>query len=93
MSNNRAIATAERPVKLEFKKDIKELLKNKNYVILVCAYTFLYGIYTSLGAVVSYITEPYFDPKYNSIFAPIFIIFGIVSSFVIGVILGKIVFY
>ncbi len=78
-----------RPVKLEFKKDIGELMKNKSYLILVFAYTFLYGVYTALGAIVSYITKPYFDPMYNSIFASCFILCGVVSSFVIGVLIGK----
>lgn len=65
------------------------LIKNKSYMLLGGAYTFLYGIYTSMGAIISYMTAPYFDPMYNSVFAPVFIICGVISSFIIGIALGK----
>lgn len=41
---------------LNFGKEMKELLKNKSYVLLCISFTCLYGVYTSLGAVVSAVT-------------------------------------
>ena len=65
------------------------LSRNKSYIFLVLTFTFLYGVYTSLGAVVSYITKPYYEPSYNSLFAALFLVCGVVSSFIFGVILDK----
>jgi len=42
--------------KLDFNKELKALLRNKSYLFLSGTFTFLYGIYTSLGAVVSSVT-------------------------------------
>lgn len=70
-------------------RDLKILLKNKNYIFMSLCFTFLYGVYTSLGAVVSFITEPYYEPSDNSIFASVLIVCGVLGSFIISVILDK----
>jgi sugar phosphate permease len=57
---------------------------------LVASFNFLYGIYTALGAVVSSITKPYgYTSTDNAMFGATFIFAGVLSSFVIGVILDK----
>lgn len=57
---------------------------------MVGTFTFLYGIYTSLGSVVSFLTEDYYpDPAYNSLFGAVFILSGVVGSFICGIILDK----
>ena len=57
---------------------------------MCCAYTLLYGVYTSLGAVVAAITKPYgFGGVENAIFGGIFIFSGVAGSFVLGIALDK----
>lgn len=68
---------------------MKKLLRNYSYIFQVISFTFLYGIYTSVGAVVSYITEPYYDAIYNSLFAGAFLILGVFASFFVGMYLDK----
>ncbi|CDW79334.1 UNKNOWN [Stylonychia lemnae] len=76
--------------KLQFGKEIKNLVSNKSYLLLSGTFTFLYGIYTSLGAVVSSVTTPFgFNAVDNSIFGATFIFFGVVGSFFFGVMLDK----
>lgn len=66
------------------------LLGNKSYLLLCSAYTLLYGVYTSLGAVVAAITEPYgFKSVDNAIFGGIFIFSGVAGSFILGIALDK----
>jgi MFS family permease len=77
-------------VPVEFKKDIKILLRNRSYICLTISFTFLYGVYTALGAVVSSITAPYgYVASENSLFGAIFIIAGVLGSFVFGVVLDR----
>jgi FLVCR family feline leukemia virus subgroup C receptor-related protein len=65
-------------------------MKNKSYIFLSFNFTFLYGIYTSLGATVNFITEPYgYTNTDNSIFAAVLIICGVLGSFVFGMVLAK----
>jgi Na+/melibiose symporter-like transporter len=76
--------------KVNFSKDLKILVKNPSYLLLVASFNFLYGIYTALGAVVSTITAPYgYTSNDNSVFGATFIMFGVFSSFVVGIILDK----
>jgi hypothetical protein len=50
----------------------------------------LYGVYTSLGAVVAAITGPYgYKGGDNAIFGGVFIFFGVAGSFVLGIVLDK----
>ena len=75
---------------LNFMKDIREMYKSKSYIFLTISYTFLYGIYTSLGAVVAGITKPYgYSPSDNAIFGATFILCGVIGSFVFGTIIDK----
>lgn len=47
------------PIKLEFKKEIRELKKNKSYLLLVLGYATLYGSVTAVGAVINSLTKPF----------------------------------
>lgn len=59
-------------------------------MLLIFNFTFLYGIYTALGAVVNFITEPYdYSNTDNSIFAAVLIFCGVLGSMVFGTILAK----
>jgi MFS family permease len=83
-------AASRKEEPMNFKKNLKELLGNRSYLLLCVSFTMLYGIYTSLGAVVAAVTGPYgYDGVDNAIFGAIFIFFGVVGSFTLGVILDK----
>lgn len=75
---------------LNFKKELRELKGNKNYILMGITFCGLYGIYTSLGSVVSSITSPYgYTSIDNAIFGAVFIFSGVLGSFVIGILLDK----
>lgn len=77
-------------IPLSFGRDLRILKNNKNYLFLSLCFTFLYGVYTATGAVIAFITGYYdYTSADNSIFAAVFIITGVLASFVIGVILDK----
>jgi len=53
-------AAASRPQEdMKFKENLKLLKSNKSYLLLCISFTMLYGVYTSLGAVVAAITGPF----------------------------------
>ena len=65
-------------------------MSNRSYILLTITFTSLYGIYTSLGAVVSSLTKPYhYGATDNAIFGGVFVFFGVLGSFVFGVLLDK----
>jgi predicted MFS family arabinose efflux permease len=75
---------------LDFKKELKVLVRNKSYLLLCVSFTLLYGVYTSLGAVVSAVTKPYgYESKDNAIFGGTFIFCGVTGSFVLGMVLDR----
>ena len=71
-------------------KNIKQLLTNKNFLILFFSYSILYANYSCLGAIVGPLTDAF---KYNasnaSFFGVAFIILGITGSFVHAIMLDK----
>lgn len=70
--------------------DIKLLLKNPSYLCLTGSFILLYGIFNAFGSVVSSLTAPYgYTSVHNSIFGAVFIVSGILGSFVYGVLLDK----
>lgn len=65
-------------------------MNNRSYILLAISFTCLYGIYTSLGAVVSSITAPYhYSSANNAVFGGVFIFFGVVGSFLFGILIDK----
>ena len=52
-----AASRKEEPMNLA--QNLRILLRNPSYILLSISFTMLYGIYTSLGAVVAAITAPF----------------------------------
>ena len=64
---------------------IKDLCGNKNFVFLVACFNIVWGVYGTMGALVSLITLPYgFDATQNSVFTLCFTFCGLVGSFFIA---------
>lgn len=83
-------AASRKEEPLQFKKELKVLLSTKSYLLLCVSFTTLYGVYSSLGAVVAAMTKPYgYTSVHNAIFGAIFIFFGVLGSFVLGILLDK----
>jgi FLVCR family feline leukemia virus subgroup C receptor-related protein len=84
-------ASAERPpVELNLKNELKTLMKNRSYLLLVLGYATLYGTVTAVGAIISSLTLPYgYTVQNNSLFGGAFIISGIFGSILTGIILDK----
>ena len=75
---------------LNFKKELKLLFSNRSYLLLCVSFTTLYGVYTSLGAVVSAVTKPYgYTDIDNAVFGGVFIFFGVAGSFILGILVDK----
>ena len=76
--------------KINFKREFKKLIGNRGYFLLSITFTCLYGIYSSLGAIVSSMTEPYgYTASDNALFGGVFIFFGIVGSLILSILLDK----
>ena len=70
--------------------DVKELIKNKNYIILTLVFTLIYSVYTCLATVISPISTPYgFSGTDASLMGVSFIISGVIGSFLISIFLDK----
>ena len=59
-----AAAKYQMTAKFEFVKDMKELFKNTNFILLSITYSIVYGIFCCLGAILSNFMKPYgYTPK------------------------------
>jgi len=77
-------------VEFSMKNDATQLVKNKNYIFLLVTYSLLYGVYTCLGAVINNLVTPYgFDSSASSIFGAVFIVSGLIGSFIFSSFLDK----
>jgi sugar phosphate permease len=84
-----AVALQNAPVK-KLDKMIFEALKNKNYCIIILEYGIFYGVYLSLGALLSPIFEPYgYSNTEISMLGVEFIISGVISCMVVGCLLDR----
>merc|ERR1719329_1026596 len=73
-------------IKLEF----KQLMKNRNYVILLLIFTLQYSVYTCLAAVMNSITSPYlYSPVDASLMGVSFVIFGVSGGIAFSMMLDK----
>ena len=71
-------------------KAVGELLRLRNYVLMVVCFNIVWSVYGTVGALVSSITAPYgFGPTHNAVFSICFILFGLVGSFTVGRTLDK----
>ena len=83
-------AASRKEEPMNFWHNLRLLLGNSSYLLLCISFTMLYGIYTSLGAVVASITAPFgYSGVDNAVFGGVFIFFGVVGSFVLGIYLDK----
>lgn len=72
------------------KRDIKLLMKNKNFIMLLLHYSIYYGIYTCLGAIINNLVSFYgFGAKSSSLFGATFILAGVVASFVVSTMIDR----
>lgn len=69
--------------------DMKECLRNKNFVLLILAFNFIHGIFLSLGSSISYLTKPFFESKFNSLFATTFSVCGVIASIFVAIKIDK----
>jgi len=52
-------SSLEKPADIKMGKEMRNLLKDKNYVFVLIIFTILYGIYTTLGNILSPLFSPY----------------------------------
>lgn len=85
---SKAASRQEQP--LDFKKEIRDLIKNKSYLLLSVSFLSLDSICTAMSAIVASLTKPYnYSTFANAAFGGIFIIFGVIGSFILSIYLDK----
>jgi len=78
------------PTGFNFKVELKELIKNRNFILLTLAFGAMYGTSACLSAVVSSLTLPFgYRSKDNSIFGAVFIIAGVAGCAASGIIIDR----
>ena len=76
--------------KFDFKGEIKELAKNKNFFWISVCFMLMYGFYTTIGAIINTMVNPYgYTASDSGIFGACFIFSGLVGSFIQGALLDK----
>lgn len=82
-------ASLTRPT-FDINHELKNLIKNRSYCLIVLDYTLLYGTVSAVGAIISSLTAPYnYSAKDNSLFGGLFISCGITGSLCCGILLDK----
>lgn len=75
---------------IPFFRSVCQLFTNCNYLVFTLCFSALYGVYMTLGAIVSLITAEFdYDASDNSIFGLCFLGSGLISSFVNAMLLDK----
>jgi hypothetical protein len=88
--NPPSFSATQPPVTFDFKVELKELIKNRNFVLLTLAFGTMYGTSACLSAVVSSLTLPFgYHAKDNSLFGAIFVISGVAGCAASGIIIDK----
>ena len=73
-----------------FKSEITQLFRNKNYILLVMIFTLQYSVYTCLSAVMNSITRPYgYTPLGASLMGVSFVVLGVTGGLVFSIIIDK----
>lgn len=73
-----------------FSRGIKELVSNRNYILLFLCYMFIYGIQASMGAIYANLAAKYgYSLTSNSLSCLLFLVGGILNSFFLGTLLDK----
>ena len=71
-------------------KELKELIKNKNYVYLCIGYSFVHANQTALASNISVLTRDYGYSSYeNGLFMGVYILSGIFGSVIAGILLDR----
>ena len=73
---------------------IWKLLKNRDFLMILGAFSFIFSIYVTLGATVGQLTDNFgFESSDNSVFGTVYIITGLVGSFAHAIPLDIFQFY
>ncbi len=72
------------------RKEFKDLIKNKNYIYLCIAYSFVHANNTAMASMISSLTRDYgYSGGDNGLFGGVYIISGIVGSVIAGMLLDR----
>lgn len=89
--------SAEKMLKMKIENQclsIWRMLKNRDYLMILGGFSFLFSVYVALGATVGQLTNAFgFSSKDNSIFGTIFIFAGLIGSFAHAIPLDMYQFY
>lgn len=73
-----------------FVRGMKELISNRNYILLFICYNFIYGIQASMGAIYANLASNYsYSLTSISVSCLLFLVGGIFNSFLFGTLLDK----
>lgn len=73
-----------------FKSDLKQLMKNKNYILLTLSYMINYGSFCSLAGIINNLLSPYgYKPIHSGILGGSGVVFGIITSFVLSIVVDR----
>jgi fucose permease len=87
---SKSAAQRSSAAKVKLLPALKKLFKNTNFMFLLISFSFLYGVYMTLGAVVALITHEFgYKATDNSIFGVVFLGSGLLGSFTHAIILDK----
>lgn len=83
-------AASHKQEALDFKKELKKLISNRSYFLLTISFMTIDSICTAMGAIVASLTLPYhYSSIENSLCGGLFIVFGVIGSFILSVYLDK----
>ena len=75
---------------MDFSSELKELLKNKSYLLLVISFTILFGFVGGVGNILSPLFEPYnYTTGEITLLGSGFVLAGTIGAIVVGLILDK----
>ena len=85
-----SLAASRKDQTLNFRKELNLLLRNRSYLLLCVCFMTVDSICTAMGAIVASLTKPYdYSPLVNAVCGGIFIIFGVIGSFILSVYLDR----
>ena len=83
-------AASRKEEALNFRKELRLLLGNRSYLLLCVCFMSIDSICTAMGAIVASLTKPYhYSSVFNGICGGIFIIFGVIGSFILSIYLDR----
>lgn len=83
-------AAITQPSNVSLSHELRSLLRNRSYILMVVCYGFVYGTELAIGAIISSLTSHYhYSGKANSLFGALFLGSGMIGSLVIGILLDK----